>query len=92
MEKRQVCNERQKIGTGGRKKGVENRASETGRMEQEKIYTVLFKKEGTEDGKIRRTAFRRGGEVGKKGRVYERGRQDSEVRDSGKIKGTVAPV
>ncbi len=29
MKKRQVCNERQKIGTGDRKKGVENRASET---------------------------------------------------------------
>jgi hypothetical protein len=48
----------------------------------------LLKKEGIEDGKIRGTAFRRGGVggggVGKKERVYEEERQDSEVRDSGR--------
>jgi hypothetical protein len=44
----------------------------------------LLKKEGTEDGKIGGTVFKRGGEVGKKGRVYEKERQDSEIRDSGR--------
>ncbi len=29
---------------------------------------------------------------GKKGRVYERGRQDSEVRDSGKNKGKLQTI
>jgi hypothetical protein len=42
MEKRQVCNERQKIGTGDRKKGVENSASETGRMEHRKDLSSLL--------------------------------------------------
>ncbi len=42
MEKRQVCNEREKIETGDRKKGVENRASETGRMEQRKDLSSVL--------------------------------------------------
>jgi hypothetical protein len=42
MEKRQVCNDRETIGTGDRKKGVENRTSETGRMEHRKDLSSVL--------------------------------------------------
>ncbi len=42
MKKIQVCNDSEKIGTGDRRKRVENRASETGRMEQRKDLSSVL--------------------------------------------------